>query len=439
MTITIKLPKNWTTTKFKYFFETSKGLSITKENLSESGIPVISYGQVHSKYGVKVDSSKDILPFVSEDYLKYKQSLLNRGDYTFADTSEDIEGSGNFSTKLNDNGLLFAGYHTIIARLMDKENNDFRYFMYLFASEWFRDQVRNSVSGVKVFSITQAILKNTEVIVPSALTEQKAIADFLDGESVKFGKVAKLISDEIATLRAYKKSLIYETVTKGLDKTAPLKDSGVDWIGEIPVGWEVGKLKYVAEIKGRIGFRGYTTEDIVDEGEGAVTLSPSNIQNSELDLKKSTYISWEKYVESPEIMVKENDILFVKTGSSYGKCCLIPKIDVPATINPQLILIKSFAISAKYLNYIFQTDFISHQIENIVGGSTIPTLSQENLSNMNLLLPSNLTEQQKIADYLDEKTKQVDDIITIKEAQLSNLTKQCKSLIYDVVTGKKNM
>lgn len=288
MTINIKLPKNWTTTKFKYFFETSKGLTITKENLSESGIPVISYGQVHSKYGVKVDSSKDILPFVSEDYLKYKQSLLNQGDYIFADTSEDIEGSGNFSTKLNDNDLLFAGYHTIIARLMNKENNDFRYFMYLFDSEWFRDQVRNSVSGVKVFSITQAILKNTEVIVPSALTEQKAIADFLDSASARFDAAGKLIKGEIDTLKAYKKSLIYEAVTKGLDAGSELKDSDVDWIGEIPVGWTSIRFSYLGDIKNGLT---YSPNDVTDENSGTLVLRSSNIQNDKLSFDNNVYVN----------------------------------------------------------------------------------------------------------------------------------------------------
>lgn len=431
MTINIKLPKNWTTTKFKYFFETSKGLTITKENLSESGIPVISYGQVHSKYGVKVDSSKDILPFVSEDYLKYKQSLLNQGDYIFADTSEDIEGSGNFSTKLNDNDLLFAGYHTIIARLMNKENNDFRYFMYLFDSEWFRDQVRNSVSGVKVFSITQAILKNTEVIVPSALTEQKAIADFLDSASARFDAAGKLIKGEIDTLKAYKKSLIYEAVTKGLDAGSELKDSDVDWIGEIPVGWTSIRFSYLGDIKNGLT---YSPNDVTDENSGTLVLRSSNIQNDKLSFDNNVYVNTKI---DKSIMMQKDDILITSRNGSarlIGKNAIVEK-EINATYGAFMMVFRANKrILPKFAYYLMNSSFEYYR--TFFTTSTINQLTAGIFKNMEVAIPSMLTEQQKIADYLDEKTKQVDDIIKIKEAQLSNLTKQRKSLIYDVVTGK---
>ena len=407
----VVLPQNWITTKFKYFFETSKGLSITKENLSESGIPVISYGQVHSKYGVKVDSNKDILPFISEDYLKYKQSLLNQGDYIFADTSEDIEGSGNFSTKLNDNSLLFAGYHTIIARLMDKENNDFRYFMYLFASEWFRDQVRNSVSGVKVFSITQAILKNTEVIVPSALTEQKAIADFLDGESVKFDKAAKLISDEIATLKAYKKSLIYEAVTKGLDVGSELKDDSLDYANEINVDWIRTKVKFICSMKSGDFI---PAENIEEDGNFPV-YGANGLRGFA-----------ERYNTDGE---------FLTVGRQGAWSGNVHYVNGKFWATEHALVTTPKDVNIKFLYFLIETMNLNQYATN----AAQPGLAASEILNLPCCIPSNLTEQQKIADYLDEKTKQVDDIITIKEAQLSNLTKQRKGLIYDVVTGKRDV
>ena len=208
-----EIPVGWEVKKFKYFFETTKGLSITKEKLTDKGIPVISYGQIHSKYGRKVDSTKDLLPFVPEDYLRYKQALLTKGNFIFADTSEDIEGSGNFSTRTDGEGRLFAGYHTIIARLLDTKNNDFRYVMYLFDSEWFRNQIRHSVSGVKVFSITQSILKNTTILFPIALAEQKAIADYLDKKIHKINEIIKIKEQQLTNLSEQRKTLIYEVIT----------------------------------------------------------------------------------------------------------------------------------------------------------------------------------------------------------------------------------
>ena len=125
-----------------------------------------------------------------------------------------------------------------------------------------------------------------------------------------------------------------------------MKDSGIEWIGEIPKEWTVSRIKYIADIFGRIGFRGYTKEDFVDEGEGAISLSPSNINGMDMSYEKCSYISWKKYYESPEIMVKEGDVIFVKTGSSFGKSSFISKLPMESTINPQLIVFKNIKIDS---------------------------------------------------------------------------------------------
>ena len=168
-----EVPEEWGITKSKYFLDTNKGLTITKENLIEDGIPVINYGQIHSKYGRSVSTVRDELPQVSTNYLKFKQSLLNKGDFVFADTSEDIEGSGNFSTRIDDNGELFAGYHTIKAKLKNALEHDFRYFMHYFDSMAFRKQVQNKVSGIKVYSVTQSILQEICLLLPSFIEQQR--------------------------------------------------------------------------------------------------------------------------------------------------------------------------------------------------------------------------------------------------------------------------
>ena len=202
---------NWKLEKLKYYFTTNKGLSITRENLEDFGIPVMSYGQIHSKYGVRVNPALDELPFVNRRYLKNKTALLNYGDFIFADTSEDIEGSGNFSTNFG-NELFFAGYHTIVVRLKDFVNNDFRYFMYLFDSQWFRNRIQSKVSGVKVYSITQQMLKNEEIIIPTR-KEQEKIADFLETKVPKINQSIEILGKEIDILKEARKSIIFEYVT----------------------------------------------------------------------------------------------------------------------------------------------------------------------------------------------------------------------------------
>ena len=118
------------------------------------------------------------------------------------------------------------------------------------------------------------------------------------------------------------------------------------------------RLKYVVDIFGRIGFRGYTEQDLVDEYEGAITLSPSNIQNMKMDYSKCSFLTWQKYYESPEIKIKNGDVLFVKTGSTYGKVGYVENLPMEATINPQLVVFKNISMNSKLLFYMLQMSFV---------------------------------------------------------------------------------
>ena len=204
------LPSHWQPKKCRFVFRFNKGLTITKENLQETGIPCVNYGEIHSKFGFEVDPLKHDLKCVDPSYQKNEMaSLLKKGDFVFADTSEDIEGSGNF-TSLVSKQEAFAGYHTIIARLMTNDN--FRYIAYFFDSLGFRNQVRSMVKGVKVYSITNAILKDTFVILPPK-QEQIQIAKYLDEKTAKIVKAIELQQKEIEKLKEYKASLIDSAVT----------------------------------------------------------------------------------------------------------------------------------------------------------------------------------------------------------------------------------
>mgnify|MGYP000550632301 CR=1 FL=1 len=130
------------------------------------------------------------------------------------------------------------------------------------------------------------------------------------------------------------------------------KDSGIEWLGLVPLDWGVTKLKYTVSIFGRIGFRGYTVNDIVDEGDGAIVLSPSNINDDQFTLEKKSYLSWDKYYESPEIMVSVGDVLMVKTGSTFGKSTIVNTVDEPMTINPQMALMKGSKLDSRFLSYL---------------------------------------------------------------------------------------
>ncbi len=160
-------------------------------------------------------------------------------------------------------------------------------------------------------------------------------------------------------------------------------------------GWEIKTIGETCTIKGRIGFRGYTREDLVEEGEGAITLSPSNIVNDALDLTKCSYISWYKYEESPEIKIFEGDIIYAKTAS-IGKVALVRHLPCEATINPQFIVLKNINCDKEFLlGYLKSAEFKA-LANTIVRGVAIPTLSQANFALLPIPVPP-LTLQQSFA------------------------------------------
>ena len=204
-----KIPADWNVTKIKYLFSSGKGLSITKADLEDNGLPVISYGQIHSKENTNTDIKDSLIRFVDNKYEVFKQCKVNQYDFVFADTSEDYDGCGNCCYK-RDNSTLYAGYHSIVLHSFKEKDN--RFLAYLFKTDSWRKQLRETASGVKVFSITQKKLINTSVILPPE-NQRIIIADFLDKKCSEIDLTISEKQQQLETLAEYKKSLIYEYVT----------------------------------------------------------------------------------------------------------------------------------------------------------------------------------------------------------------------------------
>ena len=155
----------------------------------------------------------------------------------------------------------------------------------------------------------------------------------------------------------------------------------------------------ICEIRGRIGFRGYTIKDQVEKGEGALTLTASNIVKQHIDYNKNTYITWEKYYESPEIMVKNGDIIVCQRGS-IGKIAIVEHLNEEATINPQLLLLKNIHCNNKYLTYYLTSNHFQKSLSKIVGHGTVQMIAQKDLKNLLIpIIPEQ--EQQRIVSILD--------------------------------------
>ena len=191
---------------------------------------------------------------------------------------------------------------------------------------------------------------------------------------------------------------------------------------------------------GRIGFRGYTKSDIVEQGNGAITISPSNmIENGEMNFNCVSYISWFKYDESPEIQIAVNDILIVKTGSSYGKTCVITSLPEKATINPQIAVLKYNFINPEILCYILSSPLCKEQFEKYVIGTSIPTFSQEKLSSTLIPLPP-IHEQKRMACVIRDIFSRINTFCLHKE-QLNTLENRLhnslrNSILQEAIRGR---
>ncbi len=262
-----------------------------------------------------------------------------------------------------------------------------KYIHFVFQNiDWLK---HNEAGGVP--SLSKTNLNKIKTSVPR-LKEQQKIASFLSS----LDEVIAAQSKKLELLKNHKKGLMQnlfpqegETVPKFRFKEF-VKDGN----------WVVTKLGDLIEIKGRIGYRGYTLEDIVSRGEGAISMSPSNINEfGTLSFAKSTYITWAKYEESPEIMLENGFTVLVKTGSTYGKLAFIKNLKEKTTINPQLVVLKPKKVDNYFLYLLVANAAIQKQINATVVGGAIPTLSQESISNFEILVPKP-KEQEKIAECL---------------------------------------
>ena len=419
-----KIPAHWEIRKLKYVLES--------ELKYGAGEPGIEENKDAPRYIRITDIGEDGQlkddTFKSLPYEKAKDYLLKEGDVLFA-------ASGTVGKTFLFKGYVgkacYAGY-LVRARVNNRLITSS--FLYLFTKSVSYISWKNSIfTRSTIANIGASKYKMLPVPLPP-LAEQKKIVAYLDQKTSQIDQIIQAKKRLCELLEEERKAIISQAVSKGLNPEVARKDSGIKWIGEIPAHWEVRKMKYISKIYGRIGFRGYTTRDIVKKGEGAIVISPSNIKENGLNLSDCSYLSWDKYYESPEIMIFEDDIILSKTGT-IGKTAIIPKNHFKMTLNPQFVVFKEVQLFPKYLYYQTACDFFKHFLYSEKTGSTIPTISQEKIGNFSVLYPPR-AEQEEISRYLDRKTRAIDAQLVAIKKQLELFKEYRITLISKVVTGE---
>ncbi len=359
------------------------------------------------------------------------RKLVRKGDFAINSRS-DRRGSCGISEYDGSVSLI----NTILAPLGEMNPN---YYNWLFHTTQFADEFYKWGHGIVDDLWTTGWQDMKKIMIPvPPLQEQKKIATFLDAQCTEIDALTADIQTQIDTLEQYKRSVITETVTKGLNLDAEMKDSGIDGAGVTPSHWKTTRLCYECYIRARLGWRGLKADEYVDEGYAFI--SAFNIQNGKLVWTPLNYITKERFDESPEIKLHSGDVLIVKDGAGVGKCARVDDLPMGGTApNSSIAVITpSKNLDYRYVCYYLQSAVFNNFVLLLYNGMGVPHLTQEVMSKIKILVPP-LKEQMVISDYLDAKCSEIDAVVETKKSQLATLDEYKKSLIFEYVTGKKEV
>ena len=422
-----QIPKTWNVVPLKMLFSFSKGLSITKSDLTDEGIKVISYGQIHSKNCDGVHATNELVRFTSDKF-KSNNSLVKCGGFIFADTSEDLNGCGN-AIYITDE--VYGGYHTVV--LNPKEAHDYRYLAYLFKTDAWRTELRKQLTEVKVFSITQFALKNMHVILPSN-EEMTQIADFLDSKCSSIDQTIQKQKDIVNKLIEYKKSIIIQAVTKGLNPNVEIKDTPISGLTQIPKTWNVVPLKMLFSFSKGLSI---TKSDLTDEGIKVISYGQIHSKNCDGVHATNELVRFtsDKF-KSNNSLVKCGGFIFADTSEDLNGCGnAIYITDEVYGGYHTVVLNPKEAHDYRYLAYLFKTDAWRTELRKQLTEVKVFSITQFALKNMHVILPS-YEEMVQIADFLDSKCSKINESVECSNKIIKKLEEYKKSLIYNAVTGK---
>lgn len=303
---------------------------------------------------------------------------------------------------------------------------DIRFINYIFNTKEFQKELRKYANGILEIRLRVSVydIFKRKIALPDN-NEQQQIADYLDTKCSEIDATAEDIQKEISLLEDYKKSVITEAVTKGLNPDAEMKDSGIEWIGEIPKHWEIIRIGYILGEIDRRSITGMEESLSVSQVLGVVPSSQIAVPST-----ASTMVG-QKIVEPGELVLN-------KLKAHLGVCFVS---NYKGLVSPDYAVYKANEkVKSKLLEYVFHTASCIWEFKKYITGvgQGLSRLYTKDLFRINVALPDML-EQQQIVSYLDSKCSEINTLIADKKRQLDILADYKKSLIYEYVTGKKEV
>ena len=423
------IPSSWEINKVKYLATEPGTLFldgdwIESDVIEESGIRYLTTGNVGAGFYKEQGSG-----YISEKTFSELHCLnVYPGDLMISRLNEPI---GRSCIIPDTESRYVVAVDNVILR--PNANYNKKFIMYGMNADGYAEHANMIARGATMSRISRSQLGQFWLAFPN-IEEQQAIADFLDKECTQIDSIAADLERQIALLQQYKKSLITETVTKGLDKSVPMKDTGFEWIGQIPEHWDVEPIKYRVTFHNGDRGENYPTKSEL-QSEGIPFINAGHLEGDGLNMANMDYISEEKYRIMGGVKLRSGDILYCLRGS-VGKNAIVDMNQ--GTVASSLVAIRSVRISAEYLYYCLNSHIEEVQRYWWDNGTAQPNLSADNLGKYKICIPP-VEEQKAIVKYLNNICSQIDNLIIGKKKQLSTIQQHKKSLIYEYVTGKKRV
>lgn len=400
------IPSHWEARKFKY--------SVWQKAIKSSAYEFkIGLENIQSKTSKFIPTDEDAF---NEDGIVFKA-----GDVLFGKLRPYL-----VKVYIPEQKGICVSEFLVLSAQPELTNNKF--IKYLMLSGDFIDVVNGSTYGSKMPRASWDFIGNLKIPLPP-IEEQKQIADFLD---IKSKQIDEFIADKqalIALFEEQKSAIINEAVTKGLDKTAPLKPSGIEWLGDIPLVWKIIRLKYLG--KAIIGLT-YDPKDITDEENGTLVLRSSNVQQGKIVFDDNVYV---KTPIPEKLRVQKNDILICSRNGSralIGKNAKIDSNSEGLTFGAFMTIFRSEFND--FLFFIFRSSLFEFQSSAFLT-STVNQLTVGALNSFEVPLPP-LEEQKQIVEYLEKELSKIDTLIETAKAEITLIEEYKTSLINEAVTGK---
>ena len=423
-----EVPEQWDVRKLRFISRVELSTVDKKKTENEELVHLCNYVDVY--YNNCITENLDFMEGTATFSEIYKFSL-KKGDILITKDSEDWDDIAVPAYVSRDLKNVVCGYH--LAQI--RPNEQFmsgEYVFRSFQSSGIGDQFKVAANGITRYGISKIRLLNSLFLVPP-LPEQHAIAAFLDRETARIDALIEKKKRQIELLQEKRAALISHAVTKGLDPNAKMKDSGVEWLGEVPEHWEVTKFGYHAKFTNGINFHGFETGftyGMIGVGDFKDNFSPDpEITTIEL-----------KYPLSESELLQEEDLIFVRSNGNpklVGRCLFIDKLNNSTTFSGFTIRsrIGNSRLYPKFFAFFFSSDNYRKQIESLAFGTNISNISQDFLSGLKIPLPP-LKEQKKITRRLISESLKIKRIIFRINKSIDELKEYRSALISAAVTGK---